>query len=87
MFCKCIYYDSLTHAIVYDPEDNNVSRIKNFAGESLIIVQLIDTQQIEYAYEMKFSLTVPLSFAEELIPINIITEINSSVQLPDIVTI
>ena len=64
-----IFYDKIFRKLVYDPSGNQKPfgmKEFEFAGDSLITVKLIDTFDIEYIYQMKLSLTCPLSFDEEL---------------------
>ena len=51
----------------------------------MITVTLVDTQDIEYKYEMNLLLTVPLYFADDLEPFDIAVGIASSIKLPEIV--
>ena len=51
----------------------------------MITVTLVDTQDIEYKYEMNLLLTLPLYFADDLQSFDIAVGLASSIELPEIV--
>ena len=53
----------------------------------MITVTLIDNERFEYTYLIRFSLVVPLSFAEELTPFHVTAGIASSTELPNVLKI
>ena len=60
----------ITNLISYYPQENDGYELRNYSGESLIHLKIIDKQGNEYDFEVSFNFIVPLSFAEELPVIN-----------------
>ena len=82
-----IYYDRPSYSVVYQPSPKNVFKEFDFESDSVIYVELVDTDKYKYQYEMSFSLKMPaLYFSGNSLPLLKITNgAPTSYQLPEIV--
>ena len=78
-------YDYSTNSISYQPKEIDGDELRSVAGDTIIMITLLDDRGNQSNFEMTVEFMIPISFSSDLPTFNLTAGKFASVELPEII--